>query len=188
MRLKKALFSYSATSFYSQIYTAWQILIEFSYSLIPVGCRAILMSCLSFESQKTYPGEFLRPEVILSRSYLRKCSIWLLKNYQYMLKIFHDAHKNLSSPPGPSYILNVRSLIKININVLLVIISGGSYISKMFYISVTYHVRFSKILKIFLSIFSFAKTKTVKGDRCLVPRYARNWLWLFDIKSQEDKS
>ena len=27
--------------------------------------------------KKTYPWEFLRPEVILSRSYLRKCSIWL---------------------------------------------------------------------------------------------------------------
>ena len=39
------------------------------------------------------------------------------------------------------------------------IISGGSYISKMFYISVTLHVRFNKILKIFLSIFSFAKKK-----------------------------
>ena len=33
------------------------------------------MAFLSFLSQKTYPGEFLRPEVILSRSYLRKCSI-----------------------------------------------------------------------------------------------------------------
>ena len=27
--------------------------------------------------KKTYPWEFLRPEVTLSRSYLRKCSIWL---------------------------------------------------------------------------------------------------------------
>ena len=39
--------------------------------------RAISMSFLSFLSQKTYPGEFLRPEVILSRSYLRKYCIWL---------------------------------------------------------------------------------------------------------------
>ena len=30
------------------------------------------MSFLSFLSQKTYPREFLRPHVILSRSYLRK--------------------------------------------------------------------------------------------------------------------
>ena len=45
--------------------------------LIPVGLRAFLVSLLSFLSEKTYPGEFLRPEVILSRSYLRKCSIWL---------------------------------------------------------------------------------------------------------------
>ena len=35
------------------------------------------MSFLSFLSHKTYPGEFLRPEVILTRGYLRKCSIWL---------------------------------------------------------------------------------------------------------------
>ena len=52
-------------------------MIEFAYSSIPVGFRAILMSFLSFLSQKTYPGEFVRPEVILSRTYLRKCSIWL---------------------------------------------------------------------------------------------------------------
>ena len=44
---------------------------------MPVGFRAILMSFLSFLSQKRYPGEFLRPEVILSRRYLRKCNIWL---------------------------------------------------------------------------------------------------------------
>ena len=42
-----------------------------------VGFRAISMSFLSFLSQKNYPGEFLGTEVILSRSYLRKCSIWL---------------------------------------------------------------------------------------------------------------
>ena len=34
------------------------------------------MSFLSFLSQKTYPDEFLRSEVILNRCYLRKCSIW----------------------------------------------------------------------------------------------------------------
>ena len=52
-------------------------MIGFANSSIPVGFRAILVSFLSFLSQKTYPGEFVRPEVILSRSYLRKCSIWL---------------------------------------------------------------------------------------------------------------
>ena len=34
------------------------------------------MSFLNFLSQKRYPGEFLRPEVILSRTYLRNCCIW----------------------------------------------------------------------------------------------------------------
>ena len=34
------------------------------------------MSFLNFLSQKTYPDEFLRSEVILNRCYLRKCSIW----------------------------------------------------------------------------------------------------------------
>ena len=33
------------------------------------------MSFLDFSCQKTYPGEFSRPEVILNRNYLRKCSI-----------------------------------------------------------------------------------------------------------------
>ena len=27
----------------------------------------------------------------------------------------------------------------------------------------------------------------IKGDRCGVPIYVRNWLQLFDIKSQEEK-
>ena len=52
-------------------------MIGFAYSLIPVGFRAILTSFLSFLNQKTYPGEYLRPGVILSRSYLRKCCICL---------------------------------------------------------------------------------------------------------------
>ena len=43
---------------------------------MPVGFRTVSMSFLSFLSQKTYPGQFLRPEVILGRSYLRKFSIW----------------------------------------------------------------------------------------------------------------
>ena len=47
-----------------------------SYTSMPVGFKAISMSFLSFLSQKTYPGEFLRPEFISSRSYLRKSSNW----------------------------------------------------------------------------------------------------------------
>ena len=50
-------------------------MIGFAYSLIAVGFMAILMLFLSFFSQKIYPGEFLRPEVILSRSYPRKFCI-----------------------------------------------------------------------------------------------------------------
>ena len=42
-----------------------------------VDFMAALMLFLSFSSQKTQAGEFLRPEVILSRSYLRKYCIWL---------------------------------------------------------------------------------------------------------------
>ena len=51
-------------------------MIRFFYSLMPVVFRAISMSFLSFVSQKRYSGEFLRPEVILSRSYLSYFCIW----------------------------------------------------------------------------------------------------------------
>ena len=51
-------------------------MIGFPYSLIPVGFREIKMSFMSFLSQKTYPGELLRTEIILSKNYLRKYSIW----------------------------------------------------------------------------------------------------------------
>ena len=51
-------------------------MIRFAYSLIAVGFRTISKSFFCFLSQTTYPGECLRPEVVLSRSYLRKCSIW----------------------------------------------------------------------------------------------------------------
>ena len=56
--------------------------------LIPVGLRAILVSLLSFLSEKTYPGEFLRPEVILSRRYLRKCSISTAWSWSLILTEF----------------------------------------------------------------------------------------------------
>ena len=69
--LKNRLLRYSATSFFFT-----DICRTFSHSLILVGFRATLMSFLSFLSHKPYPGEFLRPEVILSRSYLRNCCIW----------------------------------------------------------------------------------------------------------------
>ena len=52
-------------------------LIGFAYSSASVGYRSISMSFLSFLSQNTYPGEFLKPEVILNRSYSNKCSISL---------------------------------------------------------------------------------------------------------------
>ena len=58
VRLKKRLLSYSATSFFlADIYRMVKF-DGFAYSLIPVGFRAVLMSFLSFLSQKTYPGNF----------------------------------------------------------------------------------------------------------------------------------
>ena len=56
------------------------------------------MSFLSFLSQKTYPGEFLKPEVILSRSYLRKCKIWPGPPSIINLSFFKNAIK--SEPLG----------------------------------------------------------------------------------------
>ena len=41
----------------------------------PVRFRAISMSLLNFLSQKTYTGEFWRPEVVWNISYQRKSSI-----------------------------------------------------------------------------------------------------------------
>ena len=61
--------------FFPQVYIAWYILRGFAYSSIPVNFRAVSMTFLSFLSQQTDPGEFLRPEAILSRSYLTKGSI-----------------------------------------------------------------------------------------------------------------
>ena len=95
-RLKNGLLSYSATFFFPQIYTAKQILIRFVYCLIPVGFIAILMSFLSFLCQKTYPGEFLKSEIISSRSCLRKYSIWL-PTYHINLSFFKNAKKLLTA-------------------------------------------------------------------------------------------
>ena len=52
-------------------------MIRLAYDSVPAGFRAILISFLSFFSQKTYPVKIFRPEVVLSRSYLKKCSVWL---------------------------------------------------------------------------------------------------------------
>ena len=51
------------------------MLTEFAYGLLPIGFRAILTQFFSLLSQRTYPGVFLRPEVILSRSYLSYLSL-----------------------------------------------------------------------------------------------------------------
>ena len=45
-----------------------------------------------FLSQKSHPGKFLKPEVILSRNYLRKFSVWL------------------PAPPSPPIIINLPFL------------------------------------------------------------------------------
>ena len=49
------------------------------------------MSFVSFLSQKTYPGKSWRPEFILSRSYLRKCSIWPPSSIIINVSFFKDA-------------------------------------------------------------------------------------------------
>ena len=69
MRLKKSLLRHSATSFFSQIYTSGQILIEFGYSLIPVSLRAILMPILS--QTNLARGIFKTKDYCTN--YLRKC-------------------------------------------------------------------------------------------------------------------
>ena len=51
-----------------------------------------------FLESKAYAREFLRSEVILSRSYLRKCSIWLGPPHIINLSFFKNAMK--SEPLG----------------------------------------------------------------------------------------
>ena len=69
-------------------------MIGFAYSSIAVGFRAISMSFLSFLSQETYPGGFLRQEVIFSRSYLRKCFKNAIKSEPFGVRglYFQDFH------------------------------------------------------------------------------------------------
>ena len=71
-------------------------MIGFTYSSMPIGFRTISMSFLSFLSQETYPGDFLRLEVILRRSYLRKCSSWPLPSPYHQFVIFKKIPKNLN--------------------------------------------------------------------------------------------
>ena len=68
-------------------------MIGFAYSSVPIGLRANSMSFLSFLSQKSYQGKLLRSEVILSRSYLRKGSIWLVHPPIINLSFFKNAIK-----------------------------------------------------------------------------------------------
>ena len=68
-------------------------MIRFAYSSIPVGFTAISMSFLSFLSQKTYPRAFLRPHVILSRIYLRKCIFGWVLPLSSFLSFFKNAIK-----------------------------------------------------------------------------------------------
>ena len=49
------------------------------------------MLFLTLLSQKTYAGEFVGPEVILSRSYLRKESIWQGRPPIINLSLFKNA-------------------------------------------------------------------------------------------------
>ena len=55
------------------------------------------MSFLGFVIQKTYPGEFLRPEVILSRSYLKNI-VFASPSVIINLSFFKNAKK--SEPLG----------------------------------------------------------------------------------------
>ena len=96
VQLKKVCSVIVLHLFFSQTYTARYILIGFVYSSVPVDFRAISMSFLSFLSQKTYPGKFLRPKVILSGIYLRKCNIWLPPPFYHKFVIFKKRHKILT--------------------------------------------------------------------------------------------
>ena len=89
MQLKKV---YSAIGPYIFSSTDIYRIVNFDsiYSSIPVGFRGISMS---FLSQKTHTGNFLRPEVILSRNYIRKCSIWLRPSPIINLLFFKNAIK-----------------------------------------------------------------------------------------------
>ena len=62
-----------------------------------LGFRAISITFLSFLSQKTYPGKFLRPEVILSRSFPKKVVFGRVLPLSSICHIFKNAVK---SEPG----------------------------------------------------------------------------------------
>ena len=89
-------------------------MIGFSYSLKTVDFRAILMSFLTFFSQKTNPAEFLRQEVILSKGYRRKCSIWSEPLAIINLLFFKNATKSDQLMIISIYLPEVKNLKKIN--------------------------------------------------------------------------
>ena len=65
-------------------------MIGFAHSLTPVGFRAISMSFLSILSQKTYPGEALRPKGYFDVV----CSIWMGPHPIINLPLFKNAIKS----------------------------------------------------------------------------------------------
>ena len=89
-------------------------MIGFSYSLKTVDFRAILMSFLTFFSQKTNPAEFLRQEVILSKGYRRKCSIWSEPLTIINLLFFKNAIKSDQLMIISIYLPEVKNSKKIN--------------------------------------------------------------------------
>ena len=76
---------------FSQIYTTWKFFIGSAFSSIPVGFRQF--KCLFWVTwvKKNIPSGIFMTEVISSRSYLRKCSIWMgpprIINFFHFLKV-----------------------------------------------------------------------------------------------------
>ena len=71
---KTKLLSYSAKSFsFTDIY--WMAKFGFFYSSKPISFTSISISFSNFLSQKTYPDEYSRPDVVWNGSYQRKSGI-----------------------------------------------------------------------------------------------------------------
>ena len=62
-------------------------MIGLSYSSKPVGFRAILMPFLSFLSQKRYPNEFSRPEVVWNR-FIKEKLVFKMSVEAHQFEIF----------------------------------------------------------------------------------------------------
>ena len=94
VRLKNSLLSYSATPFsFTDIYR----MVNFDWICLKLNTSRFwdnFDTFFSFLSQKTYPGEFLRPEVISSRSYQRKCSICLSSPHVINFSFYENAIKS----------------------------------------------------------------------------------------------